>query len=1138
MKKILFFIFFILILLLPTLTLANDNAFVSVVNPIRGGDFWNLKNQKPEEALIGEVEILKQANISATWLIRFDALNSKGILTELDKLSLDEKGLFLEITPSWTKESGVNYHQSENWHDAGSAFLSGYDREERERLIDTAFNKFKLKFNFFPKSVGAWWIDSYSLSYMQKKYAIISALIVADQYTTDNYQIWGQYWSTPYYPAKNNILHPAQTMENKLPVVITQWAARDPVNGYGNGVLESTYSVQANDYMDYHNLDTNYFEKLVDIYTNQKFNKFGQIVVGLENSYEWGKYVREYENQIQRLSAKRKKGEIEIVSLADFSQWYRQNFPDLSPSQFIIADDPLGKDRKAVWFMNPYFRSGWFYNEVGSVFRDIRQYIDGQQELCFQKRCESVNFATSATRVLDEVSFGHKWVIDQGKLSDFKVSRNGERYVINYTNEALNNRTIEFLPRDISLDGKISSIDTTILNAIKIDIEYKNNQKNFEKKGFNWNIVEITITSIKFMIFLILLCLIPGFNVINKLIDQESLSKRTFLALIFGLVSLTITFYILSILNLRFLIYLYPLINLFLFLKFKLIQTVRINILSLKRWQLFSLLLVLGGTIFQIIPTIRSGLIFPYGMGFWGPNTHDGVWHIALINQLVETIPPQNPIFAGNLLKNYHFFYDLLIAATAFFSKISVIDLVFRFYPILLSSFLGLGTYTFVISLLKESVKVRSAIFFSLYFVYFAGSFGWIVEYLKQKTLGGESAFWANQSISFNLNPPFAISLIIVIAILQLLFIKSKALSIIQIILISTLIGFKAYASVLILLTLLLVGVFKRNLRFIFVFFISLVISTIYLISNFSVSKQLVIFSPFWFIHSMIDAPDRVGLSRFTLTRMIGLDSKNWFKFISVELIGLTMFILGNLGMRVVSFFTLLRFRSIFKNTQLFSILIFSILSLLIPILFIQSGNPWNTIQFFYYGLYVASIASGIYIAVFIIKMPRFVAFLIVLTIAILTPINSITTATYYLGDKPHGLIGTKELEGLKFLSKQEKGIVLTYPYNEKLKKIIAEPWPLFVYDSTAYVSAFSNKGVYLEDEGQNQILLTDYKRRLVSSKDFFSNQGLKGEKFLVDNKIKYIYLPKALNIKMDESSLNIINIFENDEVVIYKVKN
>ena len=66
----------------------------------------------------------------------------------------------------------------------------------------------------------------------------------------------------------------------------------------------------------------------------------------------------------------------------------------------------------------------------------------------------------------------------------------------------------------------------------------------------------------------------------------------------------------------------------------------------------------------------------------------------------------------------------------------------------------------------KLNVKIASL--FSLYLVYFAGSFGWIVSYIKERNFAGESAFWANQSISFNLNPPFAVSLIIIIALIHI----------------------------------------------------------------------------------------------------------------------------------------------------------------------------------------------------------------------------------------------------------------------------------------------------------------------------------------------------------------------------------
>src|SRR3989344_9044590 len=405
-RKFFSIILFLFIIIIATpVSFAKESSFVTIVNPISGEDFWELNNQGIETAVLGQLEILKQFNLPATWLIRFDALNNQKILDILTNLSNHEKGLFLEITPSWAKIANIQYRKSDSWHFAGSAFLTGYERSEREKLIDTAFEKFKLIFSYYPKSVGAWWIDAYSLDYMQKKYGIVAALVVSDQYSTDNYQIWGQYFSTPYFPSKNNALHPAQNLENKLDVVMTQWAPRDPVNSYGNGVAESTFSVQANDYIDYHKLDTKYFSSLIDIYTKQQFNSFAHVVVGLENSYEWSKYADEYGKQLKILAEKAKNDQFSVIPLKDFVLWYKLNFPKLSPAQLIIADDPLGSFKKTVWFMNPYYRVGWFYNLDGSVFRDIRQYIDGEEELCFKARCDSVNFAASATRVLDEVSF-------------------------------------------------------------------------------------------------------------------------------------------------------------------------------------------------------------------------------------------------------------------------------------------------------------------------------------------------------------------------------------------------------------------------------------------------------------------------------------------------------------------------------------------------------------------------------------------------------------------------------------------------------------------------------------------------------------------------------------------------------------
>lgn len=1136
MYKFLAFIFSLTIFLLSnSLVSAATNSFVSVINPIRGSDFWDLNNQKVEEAVLGQKQILKKYNISATWLMRFDALNYETVVSLLKSDSSDEVGLFLEVTPTWTKNANVDYHKSENWHDAGSAFLSGYERGEREKLIDTAFEKFEQVFGYYPKSVGTWWIDAYSLSYMEQKYGITASLIVADQYTTDKYQIWGQYFSTPYYPSKNHILRPAQTLENKIPVVVVQWAARDPINGYGDGVEESTYSVQANDYTDYHKLDTSYFSSLVDIYTTQQFNKFGHLVVGLENSYDWNKYSNEYQKQIKALAEKTDTGKLSIVPMKDFASWYQRTFPKLSPEHLILASDPLGTDKKVIWFMNPYYRAGWFANFDGSVFRDIRQYIDGEEELCFKKRCNEVNFATFATRVLDEVTYGHRWVIDEGRISDFKVIRVSEKFAINYLNEAGNNRTIEFLPRDIGIDGKISSIDSLILEATKEPIGERKESRL--KKDFpKWSLGSVIFKIVKFLIFLIL-TLVPGFLLLNKVVKDRPIYQKLSISLILGLVLFTLVFYLLALFKIKQLIFFYLFINFIIFIKYhKQFLPSRID----KGFNLAAFGVIILGTIFQQLPSFKNGLNFPYGLGFWGPNSHDGLWHVSLINQLTKAVPPQNPIFAGEVLKNYHYFFDLLVAATNYVSAVPVLDLLFRFYPVTFSLSLGIGSYYLIklmLGKITDSRVDKLAILFGIYLVYFAGSFGWIVEYIKFKHLGGESAFWANQSISFNLNPPFAISLLVVIAIFQLLFINrfSKIMLFILTILSATLIAFKAYAAVLILMTFLWVGVIKRSAFYLLTFLTGSILSAILFFSNFSLGKQLIIFSPFWFIHSMVDSPDRVGWIRLSLARTAGLEQGNWFKFVVSEIISFLIFLIGNLGTRAFALLALLKIKHIVRRAEYLFIFVFSTLAFIIPILFVQAGNPWNTIQFMYYFLYIAALLGGIVFAK-IVSVNKIFSVPIMAIFLLITPINSWATANGYLNYQPHALVSNQELEALNFLKSKKEGIVLTYPFDEKLKVRLAEPWPLYAYDSTAYVSALSEKSIFVEDEPQNQILLTDYKKRLSLATEFFQSKDFKWSKdFLIQNNIEYIYIPKMFDLLLDENKLNLKNIFENSEVIIHE---
>src|SRR3989304_6637979 len=118
-----------------------------------------------------------------------------------------------------------------------------------------------------------------------------------------------------------------------------------------------------------------------------------------------------------------------------------------------------------------------------------------------------------------------------------------------------------------------------------------------------------------------------------------------------------------------------------------------------KHFQTFSqnshlILLVFVGTIIWSLTMVKSGLIYDYGMGFWGPNGHDGIWHIALIKSLAKG-SWEMPVFAGEALKNYHVGYDLVLAWISRLTKFDPVALYFQVAPPILALLIGILTYKF-----------------------------------------------------------------------------------------------------------------------------------------------------------------------------------------------------------------------------------------------------------------------------------------------------------------------------------------------------------------------------------------------------------------------------------------------------------
>ena len=493
-------------------------------------------------------------------------------------------------------------------------------------------------------------------------------------------------------------------------------------------------------------------------------------------------------------------------------------------------------------------------------------------------------------------------------------------------------------------------------------------------------------------------------------------------------------------------------------------------------------LLIIIGTIVWSLTMVKSGLVYKYGLGFWGANGHDGIWHISLIESLSRG-SLEIPIFAGEVIKNYHIGFDLLLAGIHVLTRIPAVNLYFQVIPPILAVLIGVLTYKLTKSL------------WSIFFVYFGGNWAWILG-------KGESTFWSHQSISTLINPPFALSLIILLTGLILLQKKHYYLTGI---LFGLLVEIKIYAAALAVFGLLIAGL--KNKGYLKSFFVALLVATPLYLAAVPNSGKVIVFQPGWYLETMMGFSDRLNWPRFASAMTNYRLAGNWLKGIPAYLVALIIFFIGNLGTRLIF---LRRKNDLFSQAIIFA-------GLAAPMLFLQTGTSWNSIQFFYYSLFFSGLLAGQFLSS---QKLGFVSG--ALLIAATLPTTWITLKDIYLPSRPPAQIATLELEALKFLRTQPTGIVLVPP-------AIPDPYappprPLYLYESTSYVSAFSNHPVYFEDQGSLTITGYPWQAREQQVKDFLTKN--------IDIKaVSYLYIP---NQKFDASSMGFKNIFSNSETTIW----
>lgn len=662
-------------------------------------------------------------------------------------------------------------------------------------------------------------------------------------------------------------------------------------------------------------------------------------------------------------------------------------------------------------------------------------------------------------------------------------------------------------------------------------------------------IIQLIIEPLLFIAFIISCLYLPGKLLLSKLKLEVSPIEDIFLPLGLGIVLFTFVSYVLSWINLEILI-----LPIFLVVDFFAIK----NKLHLPQKIAKLHFLPLGAAgIMSLIFSLRMLVTGQYGNKIL--INHDDPWHLALINELKVHFPPSNPAFAEMPLKGYHFFYDLFAAKISNIFYITPVSLHFHLIPLFSALMWALGVY----ALLFKWTKKTSAGLWAVFLTMFGGSFAFFLVLQGHPEIDLDGGLGIGTSIWSLYNPPLTMSLLIITTslfiILNYLRDKRQAWLIPLSLCIGIITMFKVYAGMVMLgafLILVALQLIKKNYRILF----SLAAVGFLFLCTFGIflgGSGSLIFYPLWGPERLLQSfawyhyDNKMYVYSGYLqnhTRVIhGL-----IGLILTKAYGLILFILGNLGTRLlgIAALLLLVFPKKRKLPSVFSflLLVMLLISIIIPLFFIQTGKVFEIIQMAQYYLFFASLFASVGFAVFFeLKFNLILKSLLIVVILIMTvPHMQGVFLSYSQEIKLFQSVNSPYYEMRHYLSTIGKydDTVLELPPKEiepNYESILG--W--YSHTSTPAMTALANKRTYFDNEFIdfpnldvraridfviNIITLTNYDSANPENHD----KDALAIKLLKSKGIKYVYA--AYEIPLFGHSPSVTRIYKAVDNVLYKI--
>ena len=391
------------------------NKFINTVCFMRSYNYEGHYAPENIETLKKQMALYKNLNLPVTNLLEYDALVRPDFCSAVKQSQFSgcETGLWFEITGELCRDAGIPWRseRNRNWDFyVNPGFIMSYSLTQKQKLIDAAMQRFYSIFGHYPRTVGAWLLDTQAMAYFEQHYEIDAFIVCREQWGMDGYTLWGGPYYGGYYPSKNNMQTPATLPQNQLTTPVFRMYVNDPIYCYYEFAKAPLNKTDRHLFTQEPAWLCGQDPGWVEFCFNSVFNPenlgFCYLQLGQETGFGYPEKLEQGLTQQCRFAAENQaRYGYRFATVSEMGRAFKQQYQTSPATLRYTLSDWAGNNQQSVWFSNQRYRVNLVAAGEQLLVRDLHLFCDEYTDKYLKNPCTGKWAVYDNPPIIDGVRF-------------------------------------------------------------------------------------------------------------------------------------------------------------------------------------------------------------------------------------------------------------------------------------------------------------------------------------------------------------------------------------------------------------------------------------------------------------------------------------------------------------------------------------------------------------------------------------------------------------------------------------------------------------------------------------------------------------------------------------------------------------